>query len=130
MRDDYEMSLRGMMLQDVTLPDAVIATVWAGAPAYYARRKMIDILGKNDRVVASRAPRGNIRPGHNKWDYDYSIGLLKPDVVFQLVGKTTENEYKKIRQLGFNPVCFDNVKIGYVQKESAQVRWSFLEECR
>ncbi len=26
----------------------------------------------------------NFRPGHSKWDYDYSIGELKPDLIVQL----------------------------------------------
>jgi len=29
---------------------------------------------------------GDIRPGHMKWDYDYSIGQLKPDMIVQLWG--------------------------------------------
>ena len=32
------------------------------------------------------------RPGHMKWDYDYSIGELKPDVIVQLWGDTRPAE--------------------------------------
>ena len=34
----------------------------------------------------------DIRPGHMKWDYDYSIGQLKPDVVVQLWGDSQPAE--------------------------------------
>ncbi len=40
----------------------------------------IDLLGKNDRHIAhTRAHPGLI--GHNKWDFDYSLGKLKPDII-------------------------------------------------
>ncbi len=41
----------------------------------------IDLLGKNDPYIA-RLPAlyGDI-PGHNKFDFDYSLGELKPDIV-------------------------------------------------
>ena len=51
---------------------------------------MIDLLGKNDRHIArllARLPAGAkpfFVPGHIKWDYAYSIGTLRPDVVAQL----------------------------------------------
>jgi hypothetical protein len=57
------------------------------------------LLGKNDVKIAhldARSTGGlfyslaNFRPGHMKWDYDYSIGELKPDVVVQLWGNTDE----------------------------------------
>ena len=64
--------------------DAVVATVWAGVPAYYLGTPMIDLLGKNDAHVAATAPQASFFPGHNKWDYSYSVGLLRPDVVFQV----------------------------------------------
>lgn len=85
-------------LQEITTPDATIAVVTAGAIPYFSERPAIDLLGKNDAVIARVKPRSTgspfdlekFRPGHNKWDYDYSIGQLKPDVVVQLWGETDE----------------------------------------
>ena len=78
-----------LALRDNTSADAVVAVTWAGAIPYFAERRAIDLLGKTDRHVAHGAmhqwPDGRnwslFYPGHLKWDYDYSIRDLKPDVV-------------------------------------------------
>jgi hypothetical protein len=88
----------GLDLNKITSPEARIAVVAAGAVPYFADRYSIDLLGKSDPVIAREKVRvqGGIldaekfRPGHMKWNYDYSIGQLKPDVVAQLWGKTEE----------------------------------------
>lgn len=88
----------GLDLKRITTPEAKIAVVTAGAAPYFAERYSIDLLGKNDLVIAREEARwtGGIfnletfRPGHMKWNYAYSIGELKPDVVAQLWGKTEE----------------------------------------
>jgi len=80
-------------LREITTPEARIAVVTAGAIPYFSERPAIDLLGKNDPTIA-RQPNhlpsgiGDIRPGHMKWDYDYAIGELKPDVVVQIWGDT------------------------------------------
>jgi hypothetical protein len=83
----------GLWLRESTTPDAHIAVVTAGTIPYFAQRDtMIDLLGKNDPVIAhmpGRLMRGGgtfiaFYPGHNKWDYAYSIGQLQPDVVAQV----------------------------------------------
>ncbi len=84
-------------LVEITTPKASIAVVAAGAIPYFTERPAIDLLGKSDAHIArldvtrARGLRGikDFRPGHMKWDYDYSIGNLKPDVVVQLWGDTT-----------------------------------------
>lgn len=89
-----------LALEKITRPQARIAVVSAGAIPYFTDRYAIDLLGKNDVIIAhldARSTGGlfnlaNYRPGHMKWDYDYSIGELKPDVVVQLWGKTEEAE--------------------------------------
>jgi hypothetical protein len=78
-------------LKEFTTPETRIAVVSAGAIPYFSDLPAIDLLGKNDPVIA-KGPNhisGGIvylRPGHMKWDYDYSIGTLKPDVVLQIWG--------------------------------------------
>lgn len=77
-----------LALREITRPDAVVAVVWAGAIPYFSERAGLDLLGKMDRRIARgpcRLPKGRrwtaFYPGHMKWDFDYSIGQLKPDVV-------------------------------------------------
>ena len=61
--------------------------------AYYSEREMIDFLGKSDDFVGRINPKRNLNnknynfndfhPGHNKWDFQYSIGKLKPDIILR-----------------------------------------------
>ena len=89
----------GIRLGQLTTPDAVIAVITAGNIPYFSERTSIDVLGKNDPVIAGGPARinsslfqpGDFRPGHNKWDYAYSIGELQPDVVAQF-WENTETE--------------------------------------
>lgn len=68
---------------------ASIAIEWAGIPAYFSDWKLCDILGYNDRHIAhgpntrvvERSRRELFHPGHMKWDLDYTLGVLRPDVV-------------------------------------------------
>ncbi|MEX2658830.1 MAG: hypothetical protein WD232_03960 [Acidimicrobiales bacterium] len=83
--DDARMARYALALRDSTEPDAVIAVVWAGALPYFSERPAVDLLGKSDPVIAHLPPRDvPLRPGHTKWDYDYSILALQPDVVAQV----------------------------------------------
>jgi hypothetical protein len=87
-------------VKSITNPEASIAVVTAGSIPYFSERYSIDLLGKNDPVIAHEKPRhlGStynlelFRPGHMKWNYEYSIGELQPDVVVQLWGDTDEAE--------------------------------------
>jgi len=83
----------GLALHELTGPSARVAVTWAGALPYFSGRESIDLLGKTDVVIAHEpmhlTARGLARwvafhPGHLKWDYEYSIGALKPDVITDL----------------------------------------------
>ena len=126
-QDDIKISEQGINLNKVTKSKAKIATVWAGAPAYYSRRAMIDLLGKNDREIASRQPIGKFYPGHNKWDYDYSIKILKPDVVYQL-WKGSEFFKPTLFKLGYVKKCFFN-QAAYFLNKSENINWFLLDDC-
>lgn len=100
LRDGAERFTRvGLALSRVVDPQAIIAVVTAGCVPYYSDLESIDLLGKNDPIVAEGPMRinsslfdiGNFRPGHNKWDYEYSIGQLKPDVIAQLWEETEKD---------------------------------------
>jgi hypothetical protein len=75
-------------------PGAVVATAWAGIPAYFSDYRMIDILGYNDRAVAHMKPVvpldednfDGFRPGHVKWDQPRLLGVQRPDAFFQIWG--------------------------------------------
>ena len=71
----------GLLVRANTKPEAKIAHFWAGAAAYYSNRPGIDLLGKCDATIAHQdAKPGLIAPGHNKYDFDYSLAL-EPDVI-------------------------------------------------
>jgi hypothetical protein len=71
----------GLHIAQNTSPTAVIAVHAAGQIPYYSQRATIDLLGLNDPIVAKGLGHGEFYPGHNKWDYDYSITQLQPDVI-------------------------------------------------
>jgi len=71
----------GLHIAENTAPEAVIAVHAAGQIPYYSERATIDLLGLNDPAVAKGLGHGEFYPGHNKWDYDYSIGQLQPDLI-------------------------------------------------
>lgn len=85
-------------MQKVVRPGATIATAWAGIPAYFSDYKLVDVLGFNDRYVArepSRLPGDEdhprlYRPGHDRWDFDYLLGRVRPDAFFQVWGPRLE----------------------------------------
>jgi arabinofuranosyltransferase len=90
--DNKKMVERALAIDKVTTARATVAVVWDGAIPYFAERSAVSILGKNDRKVARERMRTTsgakeivaFYPGHLKWDYAYSIGQLKPDVVAQM----------------------------------------------
>ena len=81
LRTDIQRTRLGLHIQQHTDPEAVIAVHAAGQIPYYSERTVIDLLGKNDRVIAQGPPAAAFAPGHNKWNYAYSLLELKPDVV-------------------------------------------------
>jgi hypothetical protein len=121
-------------MRDTTEVGASIATIWAGVPAYYSHRTMLDLLGKNDTFIASSAPHGAFFPGHNKWDYNYSIGELQPDVIFQTFDRGLEkNLHQRIINWGYKKMCPATGTFGsqgyYYRTNSKQIKWASLQEC-
>jgi hypothetical protein len=121
-------------MRDTTEVGARIATIWAGVPAYYSHRTMLDLLGKNDTFIATSAPHGDFFPGHNKWDYDYSIGKLQPDVIFQTFDRGLEvNLHQRITNWGYKKMCPITGTFGspgyYYRTSSKQIKWDSVQEC-
>lgn len=71
----------GLAIAEYTSPRATIAVHAAGQIPYYSDRRTIDLLGLNDPVIARGPVTGPFYPGHDKWNYDYSIMQLKPDLI-------------------------------------------------
>lgn len=98
-------------INQVTKPDAVIGLFWAGNLSYYIDRPVIDFLGKSDRFIAKNPPVREItesrynfsdfHPGHNKWNFQYSISNLSPDIIIrswidkEFFEQIETNQYKK-----------------------------------
>jgi arabinofuranosyltransferase len=95
----YQKVSLGVHLRRTAPPDTTVAVIWAGALPYFSRLPAVDILGKSDRMVA-RLPARNDAPGHNKWDYRYSVGHLRPLVIDEIFGGDPA-DLAYIRSLGF-----------------------------
>ena len=72
----------GLLLKHNSPAAAKAADFSAGSVFYFSEGGAIDLLGKSDKHIARLAAiPANDRPGHNKYDFDYSLGELKPDFV-------------------------------------------------
>lgn len=135
-RDDQRFTEDGIQIAAATSQRAVIATVIAGAPGYYAERTMIDLIGFSDDRIATLPPVVDpstgkpyeLFPGHNKWDYEYSIGMLRPDVVTGL-WYSTQSDRDRILRWGYVVRCLPNGSWMYWRQESGNVRWDALTIC-
>ena len=126
--DNERMAARGLAIAKITGQRARVAVVWDGAIPYFSERYAISILGKNDRKIAREpmktfsGPKKLVAfyPGHLKWDYPYSIGQLKPDVVAQLwqnpetAAPYLNTDYLQVRVGGFGM---------HLKSGSPNIRW-------
>jgi len=129
--DNFLHVRRSIEVNRIIAPDARTAVTWAGVQGYFIRGNIIDMLGKADSAVArlpGRVPEGPGRwtafyPGHMKWDYAYSIGRLRPDLVLEFWGDPEEarpfleKDYERIR-VGGVPT--------YLRKGSPRILWGNL----
>jgi len=109
------------------------AVIFAGSPIYFSDRGGVDLLGKNDTYVAQQTPNftdyvgewnSNFYPGHNKWNFEHSIGFLKPDMIAQYWGKTA------ITDFGYSKFCLVNSdRSYYLNPSSDKIYWQNVTEC-
>ena len=129
--ENHEEVEEALALRQITTNEATIAVVRAGTIPYFADRPSIDLLGKNDRVIAhepSRVTTGrarfvDFRPGHSKFDYRYSIELLTPDIVVQLWSEREQIEpflHRFYTNAALRGHCV------YLRKASTQVLWQYV----
>jgi hypothetical protein len=80
-KDDEIMARVGGAIRDLTPPETRVAVEWAGGIPYYSHRFTVDLLGRTDKVIARTALKGAFFPGHDKWDFRYSLATYQPDLV-------------------------------------------------
>jgi arabinofuranosyltransferase len=94
----------GVALKRATTPNASIAITWAGAPAYFFDdRRAVDLFGKVDRHIAEEPSHMPWRPGHTKWDVQYSIRRWRPDVLAEMAALGPADRAAIVRY-GYRPV--------------------------
>ena len=134
---DY--SVLGEQIAAITEPDASVAVVAAGATQYVSHRPAVDLLGKSDERIAKAPPATEalVLPGHNKYDFAYSIGTLQPDVVAQ---PWRELAPADLLGWGYRPYRLAHGTFGeaayaacgtdrvmWVRPDSSAIRWDRLE---
>jgi len=135
-----ERNLRiALALQNTTKPGTSVAVIGAGTiPYFLPDRFSIDILGKTDPVIAHGPIRpslgipdvafyepGNenrMRPGHMKWNYDHTIGELKPDVIVSLWDETGKEAEPYLQDYVLASV--GNKISVYLRKDAPNIFWS------
>jgi hypothetical protein len=106
--DDAAWAKYGLIIKETSAPESRIGVIAAGSLSYFSGRYSVDFLGKSDPFIAHSAPQDTtFRPGHNKWDYDHSIGDLQPDIVAQWWIGVTEAEKAKARTWGYEALVGD-----------------------
>ncbi len=104
----------GLILKENTPANSKLADFWAGTVLYYSDRYGVDLLGKSDRYIAHLpVVSTGTRAGHNKFDFDYSLGVLKPDFVIanfkvpvdeEEMVRVSTGDWAGTGQLYFNPI--------------------------
>jgi hypothetical protein len=79
-RDNVTLAI---FMRDSLPKGTTVATFYAGIPMYFSQMRGVDMLGKMDPVIAETKALGVV-PGHNKYDFEYSIDHLRPDYVLGL----------------------------------------------
>lgn len=95
---------------------------------------MVDLLGKSDRVIATGPPVVNpmtgdsvmFYPGHSKYDAEYSVQKIEPDVVIDLPWDVDEPQ---MGAWGYVLQCTNNGTTLFLLAASSKVLWDQVNEC-
>lgn len=84
-RSDARRIALGRWIAKHTAKNIKVALFAAGQVAFYGKRYAHDMLGLNDRHIASLEPYrfGQGRPGHEKYDVRYTLDEVKPTIIVQ-----------------------------------------------
>jgi hypothetical protein len=128
---DHNLQL-ALAIEKVTLPGASVAVVGAGTiPYLLPDRYAIDILGKADPYIAHQTVRTPMsipdipfmRPGHMKWDYAYTFGKLKPDVIVSIWEGTSAEAAPYLEKDYVYALIGEKLKV-YLLKDSPRILWN------
>ena len=88
-----------LLLREVAAPGDTIAVFAAGIVPYYSELRAVDLLGKNDAVIAHQPIQPHrLGSGHNKFDFDYSLGQLQPDLVMPVAYPNKQSDRAEIER--------------------------------
>ena len=99
--DPFTMNLvrSAWFLRETAAPEDTIAVFAAGIVPYFSELHAVDLLGKNDAVIARQSIRSHqLKSGHNKFDFNYSLGDQKPDLVMPLAYPNKKSDRAEIMQ--------------------------------
>lgn len=100
--------LSAMAVTAANLPNTYTIGVFrAGATPYFLHQfRFHDMLGKSDPFIARTKGKWG-PPGHNKWDIDYSLKEVRPDVLIicfeNLTDDQAKQQLKEKDPFGFTP---------------------------
>jgi len=122
-----------LKLKEITNETATIGVIWAGTVPYYSQRDGIDFLGKSDRYISSLKPDlkwsdtefgMKTFPGHNKYDLEYSIIKLKPDVI-ERADWGSQSVYNN-PNFNYEVFAYKGVEF-LVKKDSLNINWQLIK---
>jgi hypothetical protein len=120
-----------LAIKNITVPGASVAVVGAGTiPYLLPDRYAIDILGKADPYIAHQNARTPMsiadvpfmRPGHMKWDYAYTFGKLKPDVIVSIWEGTNAEAAPYLEKDYVYALIGEKIKV-FLLKDSPNILW-------
>jgi hypothetical protein len=123
----------GLAIRKITNDKARIAVSTAGAIPYFSERFAIDMMGKNDKIVAREESKVlpvdrdfmGFRPGHTKWNMIRSITEMRPDVIE--VSQWFWAQAKPRLPRYYKPVSLSPGRIDmYVSERSPNILWPRL----
>ena len=94
---DLDQSAIGLHFKKHVRVKASAGVFSAGSFCYFSHLKCIDFLGKSDKYIARLTPveTDPFTPGHNKSDFNYTIKVLKPDIIIGLYSEQALSNFLK-----------------------------------
>lgn len=131
-KDNSNAVILALQANKILKKDTRVGVVIAGVLPYFLERNCIDLLGKNDKAIARMPvlPNKNrsfldYNPGHEKWNYNYSIGKLQPDAVLQLwKAPETAIPFLSKSYIVYNLNGF-NI---FLRKNSKMINWELIKK--
>lgn len=116
-------------LDRVTTDEASVGVFWGGAIPYFTGRRGVDFLGRCDPYVAQLRPDLSGRagwdgmtsvPGHNKYNMNYSVAILRPTYVQRF--EWGSQDLKEWARTHYATVYHHGVRLNLL-KDSGAVLW-------